>query len=928
MLLSLNLTLAINFVILKRGFNVAQYATRDNAEYIDSLYQQFRENPNSVSLEWRKFFEGVDFASNSSVGLSEKELEVYNLIEAYRNFGHTEADIDPLVNTTTPSDLLKLSKFNLSEKDLSSRFQIAKIIGKPNATLQEIITHLRACYCGKLTVQFADATPDIRTWFIREFEQKKDSWKLSSDEKKSIYKNLTYAEALEKFIHSRYVGAKRFSVEGGDAVVPMMQRMIDLLPELGGEEVMLGMAHRGRLNILTTIMGKSIESIFSEFNGNTELEFPLDDYEGDVKYHIGHSAEVTVKGGKKVKMTMAFNPSHLETVNPVILGMARAVQRLKNDIEKRSKVIPVLIHGDSAFAGQGIGQETFQMSQVAGYRVGGTIHIAIDNQVGFTTNPESARTSLYCSDVAKMVNTPVMHVNGDDAESAVRAIEIATRFRQEWSRDVVVVLTCYRRYGHNEGDEPAYTQPLMYDIIKKHATPRDLYAKKLAGEGVVTATAVEADYNQRMEELQKIYEATKINNPKIETFKFEGPWKGLRKARPEDFDKAWETGASMDHLKQVGQILSEPPTGFNPHPKLLKLLESRKNVTAGVENMDWGLAELFAYGTLLKEGFSVRLSGQDCIRGTFTHRHSALFDVKTGEPWFPLKSITPDKTHFCVYNSILSEYGVMGFEYGSSITDPQFLTMWEAQFGDFANGAQIIIDQYLVSGESKWQLQSGLVLLLPHGLEGQGPEHSSARFERFLQMCAMHNIQVMNMTTPAQVYHALRRQMKRPFRKPLVVMSPKSILRHPKATSNISELATGSFQEVIGDSINAKNVDTLILCTGKIYYDLLEEREKLGNQRTALVRVEQIYPTPLKKIAAQIKLYPNLKNLVWAQEEPKNMGAYQFLYFKLSEMLQKEGLNKLAFHYVGRGERSSPAVGSLYRHKNEQTEIIKNAFTI
>lgn len=907
---------------------MAQYATRDNADYIDSLYQQYQQNPNSVSLEWRKFFEGVDFASNSTLGLSENELNVYRLIEAYRNFGHLDADLDPLTNTPASSDQLKLAKFNLTEKDLGSRFQMGKFIGKPNSTLQEIINHLKACYCGKITAQVGDAMPEVRDWFVREFEQKRDQWKLTPDEKKSVYQMLTKAEALEKFIHSRYVGAKRFSVEGGDNVVPMVQRMLDVLAQTGAEEVMLGMAHRGRLNILTTVMGKDIHAIFAEFNGNTETASPIDDFDGDVKYHIGHTSDVNTASGKKLRMTMAFNPSHLETVNPVVLGMARAAQRLRNDVETRNKVIPVLIHGDSAFAGQGIGQEIFQMSQVPGYRVGGTIHIAIDNQVGFTTNPDSARSSQYCSDVAKITNSPVLHVNGDDADAGLRAIDMATRFRQEFKQDVVVVLTCYRRYGHNEGDEPAYTQPLMYDLIKKHATPRDVWARKLQGEGLLDAKAIEADFNQRMEELQKIFEETKVNTPKIDLFKFEGPWKGLRKGKPEDFEKTIETGASEAHLKEVGQLLSTPPAGFNPHPKLMKLLETRKNVTEGKEKMDWGTAELFSYGTLMKEGYSIRLSGQDCIRGTFTHRHSALFDVKTGEPWFPLKSINPGKTHFCVYNSILSEYGVMGFEYGSSITDPQFLTMWEAQFGDFANGAQIIIDQYLMSGESKWQLMSGLILLLPHGLEGQGPEHSSARLERFLQMCSMHNIQVLNMTTPAQVFHAFRRQMKRAFRKPMVIMTPKSLLRHPRAMSSISELSTGSFQEVIGDSISPKNVDTLLLCTGKIYYDLLEEREKLGNQRTAIVRVEQLYPTPLKQIAAQIKSFPNLKNLAWVQEEPKNMGAYQFMYFKLSELLQKEGLNKLAFHYVGRGERCSPAVGSLYRHKNEQSEIIKNAFTI
>jgi 2-oxoglutarate dehydrogenase E1 component len=610
--------------------------------------------------------------------------------------------------------------------------------------------------------------------------------------------------------------------------------------------------------------------------------------------------------------------------------MVRAAQRQRADTEKRKKVIPVLIHGDAAFAGQGVVLETFQMAYVKGYTVGGTIHIAIDNQVGFTTNPENSRSAHYCSDAAKVLATPVLHCNGDDVESCVRAMDIALRFRQEWGRDIVVNVICYRRFGHNEGDEPAFTQPLMYEIIKKHPTPRDIYLKQMLREGVLDQAFADAQWAEKNDNLQKIYEHTKSNPPKIAPVKFEGFWEGLRKGKPEDFQKTWETKAEASALQKAGLLLSQVPNGFTPHPKLVKLLENRRLMTDGKEKLDWGMAELLAYGSLLQEGNSVRITGQDCVRGTFTHRHAGLYDFKTGELYMALKNMNPGVAEFCVYDSILSEYGVMGFEYGNAISDPRFLTVWEAQFGDFANGAQIIIDQFLTAGESKWQQMCGLVLLLPHGYEGQGPEHSSARLERFLQMSAQYNIQVMNLTTPAQIFHALRRQVRRPFRKPMIVMSPKSLLRHPKAVSPISELQNGTFHEVLIDDLlkDPSKVETVALCAGKVYYDLLEEREKNGLTRTALVRVEQLYPTPERQLTEVFRSYPNLKNILWVQEEPRNMGAYQHLYFRLAEILVREGLSKINLSYVGRGERSSPATGSLYRHKVEQAELVKNAFSI
>jgi 2-oxoglutarate dehydrogenase E1 component len=590
-------------------------------------------------------------------------------------------------------------------------------------------------------------------------------------------------------------------------------------------------------------------------------------------------------------------------------------------------VVPVLIHGDAAFAGQGVVLETFQMAHVRGYTVGGTIHIVIDNQVGFTTNPENGRSAHYSSDVAKVLAVPVIHCNGDDVEACVRAVDIAIRYRQEYRRDIVINMTCYRRFGHNEGDEPAYTQPLMYDIIRKHPTLREIYSRQLIQSGVCDQAYADALLANRMNELQQIFEDTKVNPPKNNVFKFQGAWSGLKKATQADIEKPCNTSVDLKELQKVGSLLSNIPKDFNLHPKLTKLIDTRRAMSEGKEGVDWGMAELLAYGSLINEGTSVRLTGQDCVRGTFTHRHAGFNDVKTGATYFPLKELNSEKTNFCVYDSILSEYAVMGFEYGNSITDPGFLTMWEAQFGDFCNGAQIIIDQFLSSGESKWQQMSGLVLLLPHGYEGQGPEHSSARLERFLQLSAQNNIQVANLTTPAQIFHALRRQVKRDFRKPLVIMTPKSLLRHPRATSTIEELAKGSFQEVIPDAFisDAKKVEKIVFVSGKLYYELLEEREKSRDLSTALVRLEQISPFPAHKVKEIFAQFPNVKKAVWAQEEPKNMGSYQFVYFKFAELISQLD-QKVNLTYVGRPDRASPATGSIYRHKAEQQTIVTDVF--
>ncbi len=901
-----------------------------NLEYIESLYSQYKKSPESVEAEWKYFFDGLEFASTSTgaFGLSEKELDVYNLIHAYRSYGHLEADLDPLSNTPSPSDQLRLTKFNLTEKDLEQKFQISAVVGKPGASLKELIAYLRSVYCGKLTIQYGDALPEIKKWFVNEFEKNPTGFKLDTNQKKEVLLSLTRAETLEKFIHTRYVGTKRFSIEGGDITVPMLDYVVDVAAKNKIDEICLGMAHRGRINVLANFMEKNVAQIFADFNGPTQMEAPLEDFDGDVKYHLGYNKIKKTAAGS-VECHLAFNPSHLEAVAPVVLGQARALQRKRKDTTERKKVLPIIIHGDAAFAGQGIVMEVFQMAHVRGYSVGGTIHFVIDNQVGFTTNPENGRSSHYASDVAKVTDIPVLHCNGDDAESCIRAMDIAVRYRQEWGRDVVINVLCYRRYGHNEGDEPAYTQPLMYDIIRKHPTPREIYSKQVVSQGAVDQTTADSMVTDRMNELQKIYDDAKTNIPKAPVFKFDKNWTGLKKGYAADMKAEVNTTVDPKKLEAVGLMAAEVPAGFNLHPKLVKLIETRKNMAKGIDPVDWGMAELLAYGSLLAEGSSVRLTGQDCVRGTFTHRHSAFYDTKTGEAFFPLKKLNSENTNLCIYDSILSEYAVMGFEYGNSITDPSFLTMWEAQFGDFGNGAQIMIDQFIAAGESKWQQMSGLVLLLPHGYEGQGPEHSSARLERFLQLSAQNNMSVVNLTTPSQIFHALRRQVKRNFRKPLVVMSPKSLLRHPRATNMISDIAQGSFQEVLADTLITDNskVEKIVLVSGKLYYELLEQREKLKDTKTALVRIEQIAPFPDWKLKPIIESYKNAKKVIWAQEEPQNMGAFSYVYFKIAEVLNQLG-SKATFGYVGRPDRASPATGSIYRHKTEQAEVIEKVFTI
>ncbi|MGE0528402.1 MAG: 2-oxoglutarate dehydrogenase E1 component, partial [Bdellovibrionales bacterium] len=800
---------------------------RSNLEYIEGLYQTFLDNPDSLDPQWRLFFEGMSFAQKLSIPVggtaySAAEMNVYDLIEHYRDYGHLKATLDPLGIHPPQAEVFQLSRFGLSESDLDKTFAVGNLLSLGQATLREIIAFLEKSYCRTLTAQLAECRQEVRDWFRREFETD-TGFGLDKEERREIFKQLARTESLERFIHTRYVGTKRFSIEGGDALIPMLERSVQQGTGLGVEEIVIGMAHRGRINVLANFMEKALEIIFSEFDGTAFDHF---DYEGDVKYHLGYSTDKQTPHGP-CHISLAFNPSHLEAVDPVVTGMARAKQRRRLDMVQRKKVIPILIHGDAAFAGQGVVSETLQLSRLQGYTVGGTVHVIINNQVGFTTDPKDARSVRYSSDVAKSIKAPVLLVNGDDVEACVRAMDMAVRFRQEFGEDIVIDVICYRRYGHNEGDEPAFTQPLMYEVIRKHPTLMNIYLDQLQEIGVMTRAAGEEFYKEKIDNLQRVLEHTRKHPPVVKPNAFGAQWQGLRRGRLEDFDHTVPTAATRAHLEAAARALTEEPTGIHLHPKISKLIQARKQM-AEQGALDWAMGELLAYGTLCLEGTPVRVSGQDCKRGTFTHRQAVYFDTQSGAELCPLATLNPEKGEFCIYNSPLSEMAVLGFEYGNSCSDPTYLTVWEAQFGDFANGAQIIIDQFLSSGEEKWMRGSGLTLLLPHGYEGQGPEHSSARLERFLQLCAQGNMQVCNLTTPANLFHVLRRQVKRDFRKPLIIMSPKSLLRHPKVLSAWKDFSDGHFLEVISDpkAPDPKKVETLALCSGKLYYDLDEAREK------------------------------------------------------------------------------------------------------
>ncbi len=903
----------------------SDYLSRTNLEYLESIYELFTKDPSQVDHEWTRFFEGMEFAKSKKLDqsfekgfFSSDEINVHEIIRIYRDYGHLNAKLDPLKLSSNTNKFKSFTNLNIKSISKTKKFSVASKIGLPASPLSTIVDSLEKIYCGNITLQAAECSPNIRRWFWNEFENQK--FKITKDLQINILKQLARTESLEKFIHTRYIGAKRFSIEGCDSLIPMLEYLVEKgVNDLSIKEIIIAMAHRGRVNVLTNFMNKGLKLILAEFNGHMGA---LKEYDADVKYHMGFSAEKETLKGKKCHVSLAFNPSHLEAVSPVVCGMTRAKQRRLNDTKKREKVIPILIHGDAAVIGQGVVSETFQLSQLDGYKVGGSIHIIMNNQIGFTTIPNDSRSTNYASDIAKTIKAPVILVNADNPEACVRAMDMALRFRQEFKQDVLIDLIGYRRFGHNEGDEPAFTQPIMYSKIKKHPTVYAQYAKELSDKKKFTDIESQNFFNSKIDNLQKIHDEIKIAPPKVKPFAFTGLWQGLKWADSKDLKKEYPTQTKLSDLENIIEKITTTPKNFKAHSKIKRLMSNRKKMF-DEDKLDWGTTELLCYGSLIAEGTPVRLSGQDCKRGTFTHRHSVYFDSENNNEYSPLSTVNPDQ-EFCIYNSPLSEMAVLGFEYGNSISDPQFLTIWEAQFGDFANGAQIIIDQFISSGEAKWYRSNGLVLLLPHGYEGQGPEHSSARLERFLQLCAQNNMQVCNFTTPAQLFHGLRRQIKRDFRKPLIIMSPKSLLRHSKVIASKKDLTHGKFMEVIPDNqhLNAKRI---VICSGKLYYDLLQVQEKTVCKDVALIRIEQLYPFPDEKLSTILLTYKNAKEFVWAQEEPQNMGAYWFIAPKLKKVLQMIK-KEPELYYLGRTERSSPATGSPLIHKKEQNDIINSCF--
>ena len=867
-----------------------------HSQLIEDLYQQYLKFPDSLEPSWKAFFQGFDFAlenysesqeqvlgnvqnivSNISNGdvpeEIKKEFRVVNLIEAYRNRGHLFTKTNPVRDRRNYEPSLDIENFGLSQADLSKKFNSAVEIGmKDAATLQEIVDHLKKIYCDSIGIEFMHINNvEEREWIRNWVSINENHPILSSDEKTEILLKINQAVAFENYLHTKFVGQKRFSLEGGESLIPALDQLISRSSKNGVDEVVLGMAHRGRLNVLTNIFGKSSKQIFSEFEGK---EFEEDVFSGDVKYHLGSSKVVKSASGEEVSIHLTPNPSHLETVAALVEGICRAKVDIKFNGDYK-KVLPIIIHGDGAIAGQGIVYEVAQMMTLDGYKTGGTVHIVVNNQVSFTTNYLDARSSIYCTDIAKVTSSPVMHVNADDVEAVVHAINFAADFRAKFGKDVYIDLLGYRKYGHNEGDEPRFTQPNLYKLIAKHANPREIYKEKLIKENIISNDVLEKMETEFKALLDDNFDASKeIERNTLDVFMKED-WADYPLSDKGSLQKSVDTTFNIDELKKLALEISTLPKEKNFLKKITRLFENRIKMIEG-NSLDWALGELLSYATLLSEGYNVRISGEDVERGTFSHRHAVVKTEDTEEEYVPLRQITDQK--FDVYNSHLSEYGVLGFDYGYSIVTPKTLTVWEAQFGDFVNGAQIVIDQYLVAAEEKWKIQSGLVMLLPHGSEGQGAEHSSARLERLLTLCANENMVVANITTPANFFHLMRRQMKWQFRKPLSVMSPKSLLRHPKVVSPLEDFATGTFQPILDDpTADPKKIKRLVLCTGKIYFELLEKKEKLNDETVALVRLEQIYPLNNEGISKILDKYIDRTSLVWAQEEPENMGAWSYI---------------------------------------------------
>ncbi len=907
------------------------FANRWNADLIEALHAQWREDPASLEPHWRAFFEGFELGSATRpaapAGAPDaqqaaiKQSRFTGAIYVYRSIGHTEAHINPLLKEVPPNPRLSLERLGFTEADLDEVYWTGNFLDGRRMSVRELLARLRGIYCGTIGIEYLhiQETPE-RRWIQAQIETPDGPPEFSRERRRRILDRLIKAEEFERFLHRHYVGQKRFGLEGAETLIAALDTLLEEGPDMGVHEYVMGMAHRGRLNVLANVFRKSYDYIFHEFSENYIPDLRHGD--GDVKYHLGFSATVENTRKQTLRLFLAANPSHLEAVNPVVEGRARARQRILDDIEQRKKVVPVLIHGDAAFAGQGIVAEVLNFSQLPGYRTGGTIHFVINNQIGFTTDPSEARSSRYCTDVAKMIEAPIFHVNGDDPEAVVRVMQIALGYRQRFGKDVVVDMYCYRRHGHNEADEPAFTQPQLYTRIADHPTVCDIYSRKLIEAGVLAPEDVQAIRDLRQGDLQRFYQRQKEREARGEAPEPVADEAARMVQPPYSFEEP-DTAVSRDQLAKVAHALTRFPDGFNINPKIRRQLEAKLDSFNRDAGIDWAFAEALAWGTLMLEGFHVRLSGQDSVRGTFSQRHAIFFDSKTQEKHIPLMAMEGRRGLLCVHNSLLSEAAVLGFDYGYSLDFPGMLCMWEAQFGDFVNGAQVMIDQFIASSESKWQRVSGLVMLLPHGYEGQGPEHSSARLERFLQLCAEDNIQVANLTTPAQFFHILRRQMHRPFRKPLVVMAPKSLLRHKLAVSPLADFTGGRFTAILPDPDPSVHAPArVILCCGKVYYELLEYRQQHGIRDTALVRIEQLYPLHTELLAATLKALGRFKTLIWCQEEPQNMGAWSFIRPFLEEITGRRP------RYAGREAAASPAVGSLAAHKIEQAQLIEHAFTL
>ena len=913
-----------------------QYITNAHPSYVENIYNDYVKNPESVDADMKKFFEGFDFAignglasngktvtvaappSTLTVTNLDKEFAVYQLIQSYRKKGHLIANTNPLKKRKDRHAGLELSNFNLSEEDLNTKFDAGKFLNLGKSSLKNIVAHLQKSYTHHVGVEYS-ALNDIKKiqWLSNEMEEEFHK-PLAIEQKKRILQKLNEGVMFEKFLHTKYIGQKRFSLEGGESTIAALDAIINIGAENDVQEVVIGMAHRGRLNVLANVMGKTYEQIFTEFEGTATPDTTMGS--GDVKYHLGFSTQVETSAGKKIDLKLCPNPSHLETVDPIVIGYTRS----KADVLYNSdfdKILPILIHGDSSVAGQGVVYEVLQMSNLTGYYTGGTIHFVINNQIGFTTDFDDARSADYCTSVAAMVQAPVLHVNGDDPEAVVKVAEIATRYRQEFNSDIFIDMVCFRRHGHNEGDEPKFTQPALYSLIDKHMNAREVYTQYLMENGEPDAKVLAKEMEQKfLAELQERLDEVKQHPLPYTYQKPEEWWKQLRKATADDFKSSPITAIKEDELKKIFDGLMKWPENFKPLKKVEKLIADKIKLFSDSQKIDWATAELMAYASLLVEGKDVRMSGQDVKRGTFSHRHAVIYDEVTNEGYNRLNKITENQAPFRIYNSLLSEYAVLGFEYGYSMANPNALVIWEAQFGDFVNGCQIIIDQFIAAAETKWQRMNGVTLLLPHGYEGQGPEHSSARMERFLQQCAELNMVITNVTTAANFFHLMRRQLAWPFRKPLVNFAPKANLRLPASYSKISEFTEGGFTEVYDDVTNkdAAAIKKVLMCSGKIYFDLAERREKENRDDVAIIRLEQLYPLPQNKLD---ELYKKYSKAIWhwVQEEPLNMGAASYLRMNV------EGIN---FHIISRKASASTASGYSKIHAKEQAEIVETAFSI